>query len=104
MMSYLDLIIIFDLNNKIQHFFENGLKLCKNMLKQNLKLHFIIYDTDNKKTEEVDIDTYINDRLYTLIKEYLEEKNIILSNNELHNITQNYINIYYPNFLKELYD
>jgi len=102
--GYLNIILLFDLNSKIQYFFNSGLEMCKNMLKQNNKLHFIIYDKENEKMEEVELDIYIKERLYSLINEYFENKNIEISNDDIQNITTNYINIYYPKFLKDLYN
>lgn len=91
-----------ELDDNIKYFFDNGLRISKNALKQNLNLRFIIYDEDKNEKKEVDIDTYIYDRLYMLIENFFENRNIKLNEEEIKKITKKNLDIYYPNFLKEL--
>ena len=104
MTEYLCFNVMIDLNEKIWRFFIDGLDLCKKILKRDNELHFIIYEKDINKMKEVEIDVYIYDRLQTLINNYLLDKyKIKLEEDKINKITKTFMDIYYPNFLKELY-
>ena len=95
---------MYELNEYVKYFFECGLSVLKTPIKQHKALHFTIYDEEKNKCEDVDINTYMYERLLSKIKDYFKNKNIKLNKEEIENITKRFLDIYYPKFLKDLYD